>query len=257
MRTFAAFLLFTLTSTGVLAEKVAVMSKVSGEVLLRKADAPAFNQTPTRGTLLENNDRVKVNDGFAIMLLLDDQSQFKLRENTEVALTLVQDLSGVAYHIRLDYGQSLTHFTAQTGSSFYVHTPTSVVSVKGTSFWTISDPESGDQVIVLDGEVDVMNNLTGQTSTAVAGQSVRSSLDGTLQSAPTVESEIPEDPDPADGFGAVEPEDDSRALVSEVDPPKPPTGQTEAVEVKDKKHSKRDLGLILGLIMVLLVAALL
>ncbi len=240
MRKFAAFLLLTLIATGAFAEKVAVISKAKGDVLLRKADTPDYHQSVTMGTLLENNDQIKVNDGFAVMLLLDDQSQFKLLENTEVAITMVEDLSGAAYHIRLDYGQTLTNYSTVAGSGFYIHTPTSVVSVKGTSFWTISDPETGDNVIVLDGVVDVVNNLTGETSTALAGQSVRSTPDGNIRSAPTVEGSIPQDPE--DSSEVIEPE---------------PESPEDSVEVVEEKHSKRNLGLIIGFVMVILFAVIL
>lgn len=226
MRKIVTLLLLGLIATGVFAEKVAVISKARGDVLLRKVDTPAYNQSVTIGTLLEKYDQIKVNDGFAVMLLLDDQSQFKLRENTEVAITMVENVSGTDYRIRLDYGQALTKFRTIPGTGFYITTPTSVVSVKGTSFWTISDPETGDNVIVLDGVVDVVNNLSGATSTASAGQSVRSTPDGKIQTAPTIEGTIPQDPE-------------------------------ESSEVMEEKHSKRDMGFILGLVMVILFAAIL
>ncbi|MCF7807004.1 MAG: FecR domain-containing protein [Candidatus Marinimicrobia bacterium] len=248
MKKLAALLLSTLLATGVFAEKVAIVSKANGEVLLRNADAQTFNQPAVKGTILEINDRVRVNEGFAVALLLDDQSQFKLRENTEVAFTMVKDLSGTSYHLRLDYGQALTNFTPVPGTSFNIHTPTSVVSVKGTSFWTVSDPDAGDNVIVLEGEVSVMNSLTGTTSTATAGQSIRSTPDGNVQSAPTEAGSIPEDPDPDDSFGAITPTPDA---------PDDASGQAEPVEPQDEESTKRNRGLILGLMMVLLVAALL
>lgn len=256
MRKLSTLLVLTLIATGAFAEKVAVMSKVSGDVLLQKADASGFNEAATRGAILENNDRVRVNNGFAVLLLLDDQSQFKLRENTEVAITMVEDLSGRDYHMRLDYGQTLTKFVTDERSGFNIHTPTSVVSVKGTQFWTISDPEAGDNVIVLEGDVSVMNNLTGSTSRATAGQSIRSTLDGNVESAPTDEGSIPEDPDPDDGFGAIESEQetpDAPVTVETAD-----TEKTDAGAGKEEvKHTKRDLGLILGLVVLVLFAALL
>ena len=235
MRKITVLLFLTFMSTGVFAEKVAVMSKVRGEVLLQREDALIYNQTPTVGTVLENNDKIKVDDGFAVMLLLDDLSQFKLREYTEVRLTMVADLSGVAYHVRLDYGQTLTDYTPGAASGFQIYTPTSVISVKGTKFWTISDPDQGDNVIVLEGEVDVTNNITGLTSTAGAGQTIRSTIDGSVQSSPTQEGSIPEDPD--DSFGAVEPEQRT-----------PPAG----VEVEsDRSTTKRTVGIIAFFVVVL------
>lgn len=199
MRKFATILLSALFTVGAFADKVAVVSKVQGDVLLQKAESMDYDQAVTMGTILENNDQIKVNDGFAVMLLLDDKSQVKLRENTEVAITMVEDLSGSGYHVRLDYGQALTKYATGAGFDFQLHTPTSVASIKGTEFWTISDPEIGDNVIVLEGVVDVMNNLTGMISTAGAGETVSSGTDGYIQTDKTDPASVPEDPEDVGG----------------------------------------------------------
>ena len=200
MKNFVTILFIALfVVVGVHAEKVAVISKVQGDVLLQKADDFDYNTPVTMGTILNNNDQIKVNDGFAVMLLLDDKSQVKLRENTEVALTLAEDLSGSAYHVRLEYGQALTKYEKGADFEFQLHTPTSVASIKGTEFWTVTDPETGDQVIVLEGQVDVMNNLTGMISTAGPGETVNSTTDGYIETGATDESAIPEEPDSDSG----------------------------------------------------------
>ena len=203
MKKFVTILLFSVLFVGaVQAEKVAVVSKVQGDVLLQKATELDYKTTVTVGTILDNNDQIKVNDGFAVILLLDDKSQVKLRENTEVAIGLVDDLSGSGYHVRLDYGQALTKYAKGADFEFQLHTPTSVASIKGTEFWTVTDPETGDQVIVIEGQVDVMNNFTGMMSTAGAGETVTSGTDGYIESGETQDGTIPEDPE--ETYGAVE-----------------------------------------------------
>ena len=185
--------------SGIYAEKVAVISKVQGEVFLQKADDFDYNTPVTMGTILDNNDQIKVSDGFAVMLLLDDKSQVKLRENTEVAITMAEDIGGDGYHVRLEYGQALTKYAKGADFGFQLHTPTSVASIKGTEFWTVTDPETGDQVIVLEGAVDVMNNLTGMISTAGPGETVNSTTDGYIETGETQEGTIPEDPETLGG----------------------------------------------------------
>ncbi len=213
MKKRVTILLFSLLfAVGVFAEKVAVISKVQGEVLLQKAEDLDYNTTVTMGTILNNNDQIKVNDGFAVMLLLDDKSQVKLRENTEVAIGLVEDLSGSSYRVRLEYGQALTKYSKGADFEFQLHTPTSVASIKGTEFWTITDPETGDNVIVLEGIVDVMNNFTGMMSTAGAGETVTSGTDGYIESGETQEGTIPEDPE--ETFGGVEGDPEEEELVA-------------------------------------------
>ncbi len=226
MRRIVTLLVSTLIATTVFADKVAVISKVKGEVFLRKVDSPIYNPSVTMGTLIEKYDQIKVDNGFAVMLLLDERSQIKLRKNTEVAITIVEEQNGEDYRIRLDYGQTLTNFRTRPGAGFHLTTPTSVVSVKGTSFWTNTNPETGDDVIVLEGVVEVRNNMSGSTTTASAGQTVRSAPDGNISVAPTVKADIPEDP-----------EADSKVM--------------------NEKDPKRDLGFVVGLVMVILVAILL
>ena len=196
--------LFTLLlAVGAYAEKVAVVAKAQGDVLLQRAADFDYNTPVTMGTILENNDQIKVNDGFAVILLLDDKSQVKLRENTEIAITMAEDIGGTGYHVRLDYGQALTKYAKGADFAFQLHTPTSVASIKGTEFWTLTDPETGDNVIVLEGQVDVMNNLTGMISTAGPGETVNSTTDGYIETGATQEGTVPEDPD---GSSEVEPE---------------------------------------------------
>ena len=213
MKKFATLLLPILfLSVSLQAAKVAVVSKVQGDVLLQRAADMDYKTAVTMGMILENNDQIKVNDGFAVMLLLDDKSQVKIRENSEVAITMEKDRSGSAYHVRLDYGQALTKYAKGADFEFQLHTPTSVASIKGTQFWTITDPETGDQVIVLEGLVDVMNNLTGMITTGAPGQTVTSGTDGYIESGETEEGTIPEDPEEA--FGAADEEPEEEAVVS-------------------------------------------
>ncbi len=189
------FLIALLFAVGAYAEKVAVVAKAQGDVLLQRAADFAYNTPVTMGTILENNDQIKVNDGFAVILLLDDKSQVKLRENTEIAITMAEDIGGTGYHVRLDYGQALTKYAKGADFAFQLHTPTSVASIKGTEFWTITDPETGDQVIILEGQVDVMNNLTGMISTGGPGETVNSTTDGYIETGVTEDGTIPDDPE--------------------------------------------------------------
>ncbi len=216
MKRFVTIIMLALLmAVGLQAEKVAVVSKVQGDVLLQKAADMDYKTPVTMGTILENNDQIKVNDGFAVMLLLDDKSQEKLRENTEVAISMVDDLSGSGYHVRLDYGQALTKYAKGADFEFQLHTPTSVASIKGTEFWTITDPETGDQVIVLEGQVDVMNNLTGMITSGGPGETVTSGTDGYIESGETQDGTIPEDPEETFGdAGDEETEEDAVASDS-------------------------------------------
>ena len=43
-------------------------------------------------------------------------------------------------------------------TDFVIQTPTSVASVKGTDFWLITNPETGDQIIGIEGIIGLTNN---------------------------------------------------------------------------------------------------
>ena len=70
----------------------------------------------------------------------------------------------------------------------------SVASVKGTDFWLLSNPETGDQVMGLEGTIGLTNNETGQEVDVTQGMSGVSTPDGNLGLEETIESALPEDP---------------------------------------------------------------
>ena len=77
---------------------------------------------------------------------------------------------------------------------FVIQTPTSVASVKGTDFWLLSDPISGDEIIGLEGIVTLTNNETGQEVEVTEGNSGISNPDGTVGLEETDPNSIPNDP---------------------------------------------------------------
>ena len=157
----------------VYADKLAVVTKVSGDVSLMKAGEMDFTPGVTMGTILEQNDKIKVGQGFAVMVLMDDKSQVKLRPNTEVALTVDEEALGNTFTVHLDFGKALSNYKGGPEMGFHVQTPTSVASVKGTEFWTISDTNGVDRVVVTEGFVDVENSVSGSITTAQAGETHR------------------------------------------------------------------------------------
>lgn len=180
----------------VFAEKLAMVTKSSGEVLLLKADALDYSPSVKMGTILEANDKIKVGaDGYAVLVLFDDKSQVKLRPNTELALNVTEDVMGQKFIVQLDYGKVLSRYKGGPDMGFQVQTPTSVASVKGTEFWTLSDPNGTDRVVVTEGFVNVENNVSGAITTAQAGETVTSTGTGGVLNSPTMEGETPTDPE--------------------------------------------------------------
>ena len=199
-RSVTLLVIMTLLVSFAQAEKLAVVTKTQGDVMLQKSTDLDYVNPVSVGTILEENDQVRVGeDGFAVLLLLDDKSQVKLRPNTEVMVQLSEDLMGTRLTFQVDNGQIRTQYDKDADFEFQIATPTSVASVKGTDWWTLIGPD-GDMVIVIEGLVEVMNNLTGMIMTGGAGETVNSGADGLIDTAPTEEGSIPQDPE--DEFGA-------------------------------------------------------
>jgi hypothetical protein len=176
------------------ADKLAVISKVQGDVMLKKSGTFEYDVQASLGTIIEDGDRVKVGEGFAVLFLVDDKSQLKLRPNTDMGLRLTPNDNGESFHVSLDYGQLLTEYNKTSDYGFTLQTPTSVASIKGTKFWTNSG-EDGDQVVVVEGLVEVANSITGMTVDVPAGETANSTNSGGLDSGPSEDGDIPLDPE--------------------------------------------------------------
>ncbi len=198
---------FSLLLSFVFADKLAVITKVSGDVALLKSGETDFTPGVTMGTIMEQNDKLKVGEGYAVLVLLDDKSQVKLRPNTEISLSLEEQVLGNTFTVHLDFGKALSRYKGGPQMGFQVQTPTSVASVKGTEFWTLSDPNGTDRVVVTEGFVNVENTVSGAITSAQAGETVTSTSTGGVLNSPTMEGETPEDPEeefgqtPAPGTG--------------------------------------------------------
>ncbi|MFH1852864.1 MAG: FecR family protein [Candidatus Neomarinimicrobiota bacterium] len=179
------------------AEKVAVATKVSGLVNLTKsAKAKSKSSTLQPGAILEDGDFIKTGgDGFVALVFIDDKSSLKIKENTELEITGKRQAASIAKKINLDHGTLRAQVTKQVKGDFIVATPTSVASVKGTDFWMISDPIQGDQLIGLNGVVELMNVFSGMAMDITGGFTGNSLADGGLTSDVTIPETIPDDPD--------------------------------------------------------------
>ena len=78
-----------------------------------------------------------------------------------------------------------------------IQTPTSVASVKGTDFWLLSDPTTGDQVIGLEGIIGLVNSETGQEVDVTVGMTGSSTPDGQVSAAEKDTNSVPSDPSAA------------------------------------------------------------
>jgi len=101
--------------------------------------------------------------------------------------------ASISKKINMDSGTVRATVNKQN-TDFVIQTPTSVASVKGTDFWLLTDPVTGDQIICVEGTVGLVNSETGEDVDVTEGMSCISIPDGTLELGETDPSSIPDDP---------------------------------------------------------------
>ena len=182
-----------LLSSNLIASKIAVATKVNGDVEIMPVDTKDLSKLKP-GTVLSDGDKIRTgNSGFAAIIFIDDKSILKLKGNSEATIAGQRTSASISKKINMDSGTVRATITKQN-VDFVIQTPTSVASVKGTDFWLLSDPISGDEVIGLDGIVNLTNNETGEEVDVTEGNSGISNPDGSVGLEETDPNSIPDDP---------------------------------------------------------------
>ena len=187
-----SFLLLTISPL-IYAEKIAVATKVKGEVELMRVGEKNFIELKP-GNILDDGDKIRTGrSGFTSLIFIDDKSTLKLKENSEVVVNGQRTAASISKKINLDGGTVRATIKKQN-IDFVIQTPTSVASVKGTDFWLLSDLDGGDQIINLEGLIGLVNLETGQEVDVSVGMTGLSTPDGQVTSIETDPNSIPSDP---------------------------------------------------------------
>ncbi len=177
----------------VLGSKIAVVTKVKGLVEIMPTGKTEFYDLKA-GTILSSGDKIRTGkSGFTAIIFIDDKSTLKLKGNSEAVITGQRTAASISKKINMDIGTVRATIKKQN-TDFVIQTPTSVASVKGTDFWLLTDPVTGDQIICVEGTVGLVNSETGEDVDVTEGMSCISIPDGTLELGETDPSSIPDDP---------------------------------------------------------------
>ena len=150
-------LLFTFIFSVALPNKIAVATKVKGPVEIMPIGKKGFSDLEP-GTILSDGDKIRTGpSGFTAIIFIDDKSTLKVKDNSEVVITGKRTAASISKKINMDEG-TIRATVKKQNTDFVIQTPTSVASVKGTDFWLLSDPETGDQIIGIEGIVGLVNN---------------------------------------------------------------------------------------------------
>ena len=173
--------------------QIAVTTKVKGLVEIMPVGKKDFSDLK-RGTVLSDGDKIRTgSSGFVAIIFIDDKSTLKLKGNSEVVIMGQKTAASISKKINMDSG-TIRATVKKQNTDFVIQTPTSVASVKGTDFWLLTDPVTGDQIICVEGTVGLVNSETGEDVDVTEGMSCISIPDGTLELSETDPSSIPDDP---------------------------------------------------------------
>lgn len=206
----------------------ATVLKASGAVFVRPSGEAEYNVTAETGMGLHAGDAIMTGeDGFVAVIFTKDRSLVKIRKDSEV--TIREEYS--VRTVKISQGRLLASVTPGVKGAFRVETPTSVASVKGTQFWTVTNSQYGDRFYGVEGNVNVMNLITGVETNLAPGQMVISTPQGQLVNMPVDESEIPQDIEPGEAQPEPEPEPELSPEEEQVYQPQPQTTQPGAAEM--------------------------
>ena len=152
---------------------IAVIAKCGG--LSECSQKPGDEwQIAKPGTLLTLKTRIRTgDDGFVVIVFIDDKSTLKVRPSTFLTLDGSFGKGVVHKNIGLSMGDVFNNVSRKK-RTYEVETPTSVASVKGTQFWvSVSPVDSSTVYYGLEGIVSIAGE-NGDTSVLKEGDKVLS-----------------------------------------------------------------------------------
>lgn len=173
------------------AQSIAIVSKTKGNVKYKNKKDKTVDKKLKSGLDLYNNDYIKTGkDGFAKYVYLDDGTQIKVHNNSEVYIRGEIDRRSIIKQLKVEEGTVKLEIKKQTVDEFTVITPTSVASVKGTSFWLDCSGNSGDKFYGESGIVTIQNRESGEKRELIKNTVASSLPNGTLNIRKMTQNEI-------------------------------------------------------------------
>lgn len=159
-------------------EPVALTMKVKGSVELTRERQV---QELKVGAEILNNDVLKTgNDSFAALRFIDGSSLVRLFPNSLLEIKTEVKNRQLQKKNSLKLGELWSQITGREGT-YEVETPTTVVSVKGTSFLVAVDERGFTDLYTFEGQVQMENKLDGRTVLVEAGYHASSSGSGEIE----------------------------------------------------------------------------
>ena len=141
-------------------DPIAVIVKSRGTVTIQY-EKDGKRENVKRGTKLYTGAILIAKEkSYASLLFVDDRSMIRVRPNSILTVNGQREKNNIAKNISLEVGTIFAQITKQK-TGFQVTTPTSVASVKGTSFWTKQLFKAGTYYYGVEGGPTEVSNDAG------------------------------------------------------------------------------------------------
>lgn len=163
-------------------ETLAIVTKSTGDVKYKNYLNNEFSNELKMGTQLFNNDLIVTDsDGFVKFSYLDDGTTIKIHHDSELYVRGQINKKSISKRINMSNGLLKLDVSKQNDDEFMVITPTSVASVKGTSF-ILESNEDGDSFFGYEGTVEIRNKESNKIVKLSKNLKVTSTNDGSINS---------------------------------------------------------------------------
>ena len=163
-------------------QSLAIVTKSNGNVSYKNYLKKEFINTLNAGSELFNNDLVRTgSDGFVKFTYLDDGTTIKINKDSELYIRGQVSNKNINKRINMSNGLIKLDVSKQNQDEFVIITPTSVASVKGTSF-ILDSKEDGDNFYGYEGVVEVLNKESNQVVKLSKNLKIISKPDGMINS---------------------------------------------------------------------------
>ncbi|MBD3239544.1 MAG: hypothetical protein GF331_03090 [Chitinivibrionales bacterium] len=168
VRALYGFVLAVLCAVPTFAEDVAVVIKVKGAVTYRSPGSDAW-QAVEAGQVLNAGTEIRTDtDGLAMVKFLADGGMMRLKPQTRLTLATVDEKKrGTS----ISAGAAFFDIKKRRPDDdpFTVSSPTSVATVKGTSFWVRVGDDRSTVLVCLEGTVGITAVTSGKSRDVDAG----------------------------------------------------------------------------------------
>lgn len=164
-------------------KSIAVALKVQGDA---KFVRNGKEQSLKAGSKLADNDVIKTSSNSYVALRYSDKSgSLRVFPNSKVTIKGQASKKGLKKRVNLKSGSLLTRIDKSIKGEYEISTNSSIISVRGTEFYTELLGNGSTQVLGFSGKVEVKNIKSNKTKFVTKGQSALSTKGGELKTFKT------------------------------------------------------------------------